>query len=381
MHKIQKKEGTDKLKTLINQLLIFTYCLLIINTTSLFFIFSAKCVASFLLSVTIVTFCYFFSSKKITLTITFLYACASFLMPELIIFAPIITYFILRYKIYLPALLLFISSTFSLAAKDTIFWGLIILGSALSYYMSLCTTQYDILLMQSRKIRDDSTERNILLKEKNKSLLEKQNYEIYNATLQERNRIAREIHDNVGHMLSRAILLTGALKATIKDDGCMELTNHVQDALNEAMDNIRKSVHNLHDEAVNLEETVQSITNQFTFCKVVLNYDMSNQIAADIKYAFIAIIKEALNNIVKHSNATSVEITLREHPGIYQLVIHDNGTKINRTLYDHDTSEFIRKENEGIGLNNIFTRIQMLHGTVQISATDGFRIFITVPKK
>jgi signal transduction histidine kinase len=43
--------------------------------------------------------------------------------------------------------------------------------------------------------------------------MEKQDYEIYLATLRERNRIAREIHDNVGHMLSRSILQIGALKA------------------------------------------------------------------------------------------------------------------------------------------------------------------------
>ena len=50
------------------------------------------------------------------------------------------------------------------------------------------------------KLRDDSTEKNLLLEEKNHMLVEKQNYEIYTATLKERNRIAREIHDNVGHL-------------------------------------------------------------------------------------------------------------------------------------------------------------------------------------
>ena len=45
-----------------------------------------------------------------------------------------------------------------------------------------------------------------MLTQKNKDLLEKQDYEIHVATLKERNRIAREIHDNVGHMLSRSLL-------------------------------------------------------------------------------------------------------------------------------------------------------------------------------
>ena len=67
------------------------------------------------------------------------------------------------------------------------------------------------------------------LQKKNKALQEKQNYEIYAATLRERNRIAREIHDNVGHLLSRTILLTGAAK-TLNRDKNMEVcgrTGHI----------------------------------------------------------------------------------------------------------------------------------------------------------
>ena len=48
--------------------------------------------------------------------------------------------------------------------------------------------------------------------------MEKQDYEIYLATLRERNRIAREIHDNVGHMLSRSILQMGALITIHKEE-------------------------------------------------------------------------------------------------------------------------------------------------------------------
>ena len=67
------------------------------------------------------------------------------------------------------------------------------------------TRRYDRLDEKFRRTRDDSVEKNLLLREKNQSILEKQDYEIYTATLRERNRIAREIHDNVGHMLSRSI--------------------------------------------------------------------------------------------------------------------------------------------------------------------------------
>ena len=56
------------------------------------------------------------------------------------------------------------------------------------------------------------------MEQKNKELLEKQDYEIQVATLNERNRIAREIHDSVGHLLSRSILQLGALKAVHRQE-------------------------------------------------------------------------------------------------------------------------------------------------------------------
>ena len=47
-----------------------------------------------------------------------------------------------------------------------------------------------------------------------------------------------------------------------------------------------------------------------------------------MKYCFISITKEAFANIMKHSNATKVQLILREHPGLYQLCIEDNGTDV-----------------------------------------------------
>ena len=52
---------------------------------------------------------------------------------------------------------------------------------------------------------------------------------------------------------------------------------------------------------------------------------MSEIIPNKIKYCFATIIKEALSNVIKHSNATAVKIVLREHPALYQLCIEDNG--------------------------------------------------------
>ena len=89
--------------------------------------------------------------------------------------------------------------------------------------------------------RDNSKELTTQLVEKNKAMQRNQDYEIYLATLKERNRIAREIHDNVGHMLTRSILQLGALSVINKDETVGEAINDLSGTLNTAMTRIRSS--------------------------------------------------------------------------------------------------------------------------------------------
>lgn len=217
--------------------------------------------------------------------------------------------------------------------------------------------------------KNQSEEMENLLKQKNKALLEQQDSEIHIATLNERNRIAREIHDNVGHLLSRCLLQIGALMTLNHDPLLTPSLEQIKGTLSDAMTTIRSSVHDLHDEALDLNTELHKLTASFDFCRVYLNYDITSNLSQEIKYSFIAIVKEALSNVIKHSTATQVEITLREHPAFFQLIIADNGTlqQLN--------------QNSGIGLNNMKSRIAELHGQFSIDPANGFKIFITVPKK
>lgn len=244
-------------------------------------------------------------------------------------------------------------------------------GCLLSILLRRKTDSYETLVAVYRKTRDDDTEIKLLLQEKNQSLLEKQDYEIYAATLNERNRIAREIHDNVGHMLTRSILMVGALKTVNKNDALSVPLCQLDETLNLAMNSIRESVHDLHDRSINLEGSLRTLADDFTFCPVSLQYDMSADVPADIKYCFIAVVKEALVNISRHSNATAARILAQEHPAFYRLSVSDNGTGNSKT----DASG-----TGGIGLINMQSRVASLKGTLQIFRNRGFCVFITIPK-
>lgn len=250
---------------------------------------------------------------------------------------------------------------------------LILAGCAAAILLRRKTDRSLLLHRQLLKVKDDGTEMQLLLKERNRSLREKQDSEIYAATLRERNRIAREIHDNVGHLLTRAILMLGAIRTVQHDPAAEDPLARLGDTLDDAMNNIRSSVHDLHDSSVNLEESLQALIRDFHFCPVRLQYRMSPDLPRELRYSFIAIAKEALVNISRHSNATSASITAIEHPGFYQFVIQDNGT-----VPDTAQAEPLASPS-GIGLENIRTRVEALNGNLSIRTTDGFRIYITVP--
>ena len=101
-----------------------------------------------------------------------------------------------------------------------------------------------------------------------------------------------------------------------------------------------------------------------------------------MKYSLISITKEGLSNVMRHSNADSVNILLREHPALYQLCIEDNGTPENEIpdIQTESDSDKMNNISDGMGLSNIRDRVKSLGGTVQITQEKGFRIFVTIPK-
>ena len=140
-----------------------------------------------------------------------IFGLCSLWFSDLLLFFPLLLYQILSaglFPLAVAALPLWGFLVFQINRFPAVLCLLGIFGFVLSFFLWLYAGKYQALYQDFHQIRDDSEEHTLLLSEKNKALLEKQDYEIYAATLRERNRIAREIHDNVGHVLSRSILMT-----------------------------------------------------------------------------------------------------------------------------------------------------------------------------
>lgn len=257
-------------------------------------------------------------------------------------------------------------------------WWICAVLCVLAVFLCKQARQYQQLLHEYHQVRDDTTEAALLLQEKNRNLMKNQDYEVELATLAERNRIAREIHDNVGHLLTRSILQVSALQVVYgSNEELKEQIGAVKTTLTDAMDNVRQSVHNLHEESIDLKQQIIRLIEDFSFCPVDLVFD-SGRMPKEINYAVIAIVKEALSNIARHSNATNASISILEHPSLYQIQIRDNGTLRAASGFDSTNSGGTYRE--GMGLSNMEERIRAFHGIFHIDPSRGFRIFISIPK-
>lgn len=370
---------------LIDKCILLLYCTL----SLLFTPYNSAFVIALLTATTLGAFLYAFGDRRFELAGITLYSALLLILPEFGLFLPVILYHYLPddylahrnpASLYprIPACLLM---AFGLLFRHSLvlrpsFLAFLLFGCALALLLRCRTASLELLRIKYRKTRDDDTEMQLLLEEKNQSLLEKQNSEIYAATLRERNRIAREIHDNVGHMLTRAILLVGVLKTIHHEAALDEPLSQLDTTLNQAMNSIRQSVHDLHDSSVNLRESLEALIRDFTFCPVALDYEMSPELPKELKYSLISITKEALVNIARHSNAGEARITAYEHPGFYQFIIQDNGSTASG-----DESVYLDPSAiSGIGLANMRNRVRALNGSMRIQTTSGFRIHIMIPK-
>ena len=316
-------------------------------------------------------------SEKAAFVMQIITVAAAFIDNELIIVVPIALYgavIIRNYVAGFIALIAAIAYVGSDAPVSVILYVELLL--VVSVYLSIKSSRNEKLKKEVIGFRDESVIKEDALKKKNSELISAKDEEVNLGMLKERNRIAREIHDNVGHMLTRAILQLGALITICKDENLKAGLNNLKETLDTAMNNIRNSVHDLRDESIDIPSAIEEIAMPLKENRnLKLDIDISSDVDKNIKYAIIGVVKEGVSNIIKHSDNANVDITLIEHPVMYQLVIHDYGKmeKHNLTADEIDYS--------GMGLDNIRARVNGVGGNVLITNKNGFRIFVTIGKR
>lgn len=311
-----------------------------------------------------------FDVPVVHISIFIIYLLLTIILPELVFFIPLMCYSLYCEPYKYVSLLMLIWFVIRYREYDLMIILWLFMLTALTFFLKKRTTELLSVRKDMYYITDELKEKTQVYNEKNRELLERQDYEITNATLNERNRIAREIHDNVGHLLSSSILQIGALMAITTDETQKVFLSQINDTLSKGMDSIRSSIHNIHEESMDLKLKIESMVQNFDFCPIEFVYNINEDFTMKQKYTIIYVIKEALANTMKHSDATQVRITIAELPGFYKIIIEDNGTK------------YIKKGKNygGMGISGMCDRINSLDGNININNDNGYRIHISLPK-
>jgi ligand-binding sensor domain-containing protein/two-component sensor histidine kinase len=186
--------------------------------------------------------------------------------------------------------------------------------------------------------------------------------------------IASDLHDDVGSSLTELALQTDFLQAgnvseEIKQT-LQQLGEHSRKIVS-SLDDIVWSIDARNDTAGDLTDRMQDYVNQvFVNGDVEVHYHfdqlrMDEKLPVDVKENVYLIFKESVNNILKHSNATRVDIVFSFSGKTYELLVRDNGTQIKN------------ERKSGQGLRNIRMRAERIGSKVNLNTNGGFTVQAT----
>ena len=240
----------------------------------------------------------------------------------------------------------------------------------LSIYLSVRTDDYNRLLDSTKSTYNSLIEDKFHLRNDNEQLEKDKEKNIHIGILTERNRISRELHDSIGHVISSSILQVEALKVILEEQNIDHL-NMLQNTLDHGMEDIRNSIHNLYSESLDLKAKVYQLSEDFPKLKIELNYNITSDLSYDLKFDILSVIRETITNCAKHSNGTKLVLNVLEQPRFYALISKDSG------------SDFVADKNllsKGMGMSSMKEIADKYGGSFNYEFDQGFKIHITLMK-
>lgn len=192
----------------------------------------------------------------------------------------------------------------------------------------------------------------------------------------ERKRIARDIHDTLGHALTGISAGLDAVDVLVDNNPSLakEQLRKISKAVRDGLSDVRRSLKNLRPTALEnatLEEAMKNLCKEYealSHLKIHFNYNWGDVDFEVVKEdSLFRIIQESITNTVRHGHAQNIWIDLDANMICYNLIIYDDGIGKNNIKM-------------GYGLKQIKERVYALGGEIKFDGEKGFRIEITLPK-
>lgn len=194
----------------------------------------------------------------------------------------------------------------------------------------------------------------------------------------ERMRIAKDIHDELGSGLTKIKFLSEILELKIKDNQQIKETlQSITGTSHQLIDNMRDMIWNMNpmnSTLDNLVARVREFSTEYLYdFPIEVTYDFPENIPSEkinikISRNILMIVKESLQNIVKHANATKISVRIEIQP-VFKLVITENGIGFN-----------LNEKTTGNGLRNMIERSKDIGATLKMTSTSGEGSMLSLEK-
>lgn len=189
----------------------------------------------------------------------------------------------------------------------------------------------------------------------------------------ERGRLARDLHDGLGGLLSGAKMNLSLLGENTNDNTQVNV-QHSIDQLDLAVDELRRVAHNLMPDLLQkygLEEALFDYANRLSNSTLDIDVQFlhyEHQLPQEQQLLVYRIIQELVNNAIKHANASQIIIQFIEHPSNYQVIVEDDGAGF----------DVQNTNSKSAGLYNIQSRVAFLKGKVTIDSQENLGTTIEI---
>jgi signal transduction histidine kinase len=185
---------------------------------------------------------------------------------------------------------------------------------------------------------------------------------IINTEEQERKRFAKDLHDGLGPILSTIKMSLSSLTGKIKDQTGNKVLANANHLINEAINTIKEISNNLSPHILSnfgLASAINAFAtkiNQTKTIEIDFKSNMKNQrLSNDKEVVIYRAACELINNSIRHSEASKIEIELNKHEKFVTLQFNDNGKGFNAEMQNNE-------DNKGMGLSNIKARVRSVEG-------------------
>jgi len=192
-----------------------------------------------------------------------------------------------------------------------------------------------------------------------------------------RTKLASDLHDELSGLLSGIAMQTDMLQMNSEDDNIKSRLRHIGEVSRKAMSKMSDVIWSIDSRKDRVEDLIHRMREHADDMLLPLNIkyafevrkmDKNHKIPPSTRQELYLIFKEAINNIVKHSNANKVDITLQNNDGVFQMEIQDNGKIIPGKLNGKNGAH------TGQGISNIKMRARRIQAKVEILKNEGYTV-------